>query len=75
VLDAKMGISTYSGRSSGSGVNGQPLEKLRPGSGLLVKGQELGELLSQAGEDGWDLVSHKMPNVGTEVFVFRRAKP
>jgi hypothetical protein len=56
-------------------VNGQPLEKLRPGSGLLVKGQDLHELLSQAGEDGWDLVSHKMPNVGTEVFVFRRAKP
>jgi hypothetical protein len=56
-------------------VNGQPLERLKPGSGLLVKGQELGELLSQAGEDGWDLVSHKMPNVGTEVFVFRRPSP
>ncbi len=56
-------------------VNGQPLEKLKAGSGWPVKGQDLFELLSQAGEDGWDLVSHKMPNVGTEVFVFRRPKP
>ena len=56
-------------------VNGQPLGKLRAGSSLSVKGQALGELLSQAGEDGWDLVSHIIPNIGTEVFVFKRPKP
>jgi hypothetical protein len=56
-------------------VNGQPLENLEAGSGMLVKGQDLHELLSKAGEDGWDLISHKMPNVGTEVFVFRRPIP
>lgn len=55
-------------------VNGQPLAKLKPDSGLPVRGQDLHDLLSQAGEDGWDLVSHKMPNAGTEVFVFRRPK-
>ncbi len=53
-------------------VNGQQLEISKSGTSLLVKGQDLHEMLSQAGEDGWDLVSHKMPNVGTEVFVFRR---
>ena len=48
-------------------VNGQPLDTLKPGTSLFVKGQDLHELLSKAGNDGWDLVSHKMPNVGTEV--------
>ena len=56
-------------------VNGQPLGQLKAGTSLLVKGQDLHEMLSHAGEDGWDLVSHKMPNVGTEVFVFRRPAP
>ena len=55
-------------------VNGQPLEKIKEGSGMPVKGQDLYALLSQAGEEGWDLVSHQMPNIGTEVFVFRRTK-
>lgn len=56
-------------------VNGQPLEQLQPGSGLYVKGQHFHELLLQVGEDGWDLVSHKIPNLGTEVLIFRRPKP
>lgn len=56
-------------------VNGQPLEKMKVGSGMSVKGQDLHGLLFQAGEEGWDLMSHKMPNIGTEVFVFKRPKP
>lgn len=56
-------------------VNGQPLDKIQPGSGMPVRGQDLHELLSEVGEDGWDLVSHQIPNVGTEVFVFKRPKP
>jgi hypothetical protein len=56
-------------------VNGQQLGEFKAGTSMRVKGQDLHEMLSQAGEDGWDLVSHKMPNVGTEVFVFRRPAP
>jgi hypothetical protein len=55
-------------------VNGKLMERAKEGSDLRVKGQELYEFLSQAGDDGWELVSHKMPNVGTEVFVFKRPK-
>lgn len=56
-------------------VNGQPLEKLKADSSLFVKGQDLHVLLLQAGDEGWELISHKMPNVGTEVFVFKRPTP
>jgi hypothetical protein len=44
------------------------------GSDSEEKSQDLHEFLSQAGEDGWELVSHKVPNVGTEIFVFKRPK-
>ena len=53
-------------------VNGHPLDKLREGSAWPVKGQGLYEILTHAGEDGWELISHIMPNIGTEVFVFKR---
>jgi hypothetical protein len=56
-------------------VNGQSLDELTTEGNLFVKGQDLGKLLCQAGEGGWDLVSHQMPNLGTEVFVFKRPKP
>jgi hypothetical protein len=55
-------------------VNGKKLEKVNAESDMRVKGDNLSELLTQAGEDGWELVSHKMPNVGTEVFVFKRPR-
>jgi hypothetical protein len=55
-------------------VNGHPLDKLREGSGWTVKGQGLNDLLTQVGEDGWEMISHLMPNIGTEVFVFKRSK-
>jgi hypothetical protein len=55
-------------------VNGKKLDRVKSESDLRVKGDDLSELLTQAGEDGWELVSHKMPNVGTEVFVFKRPR-
>lgn len=56
-------------------VNGQELAKQQVGSGdLSAQTQGLQEFLLQAGEDGWELISHKMPNVGTQVFVFKRPK-
>ena len=56
-------------------VNGQELEKQLVGSGdLSTQTRSLHEFLVHAGEDGWELVSHKMPNVGTQVFVFKRPK-
>jgi hypothetical protein len=56
-------------------VDGEESVKIKAGSDLGVKNQDLHEFLSQAGEDGWELVSHKVPNVGTEIFVFKRPKP
>ena len=56
-------------------VNGKELTKENAGGDIKVIRQDLHEFLSQAGEGGWELVSHKMPNVGTEVLIFRRPKP
>jgi hypothetical protein len=56
-------------------VNGQLAGELEAGHNLFVKGQDLNKLLCQAGNEGWDLISHNMPNLGTEVFVFKRPKP
>jgi hypothetical protein len=56
-------------------VNGQELEKQQVGSGdLSAQTQSLHDFLSRVGEDGWELVSHKMPNIGTQIFVFKRPK-
>lgn len=55
-------------------VNGKEMEKVRAGSDLRVKGEDLSVFLSRVGEEGWELLSHQMPNVGTEVFVFKRPK-
>jgi hypothetical protein len=55
-------------------VDGEELVKVKVGSDLRVRNQDLHDFLSQAGEDGWELVSHKVPNVGTEIFVFKRPK-
>ncbi|HVO71591.1 MAG TPA: hypothetical protein VMT24_16190 [Aggregatilineaceae bacterium] len=56
-------------------VDGKEVVKIKVGSDLEEKSQGLHEFLSQVGENGWELVSHKVPNIGTEIFVFKRPKP
>ena len=43
--------------------------------GARVKGKDLYAFLHQAGEDGWELVTHSMKEAGGEAFVFKRPKP